>query len=84
MSVEVESLVFENSQLQIILEAFIDGDLKFEELQAWAIKAEARDDIQKSKHATDVIFELANPEILEPIDKMRARKMIEYLDQADE
>jgi hypothetical protein len=66
-----------------VLERFLRGDLRAEDVLMWADLVEARDDIgleQAHKEGLkQAIFHLATPELEGPLDKAVARRLIAEL-----
>lgn len=66
-----------------VLERFVGGDLRAEEVQMWADLVEGRDDISLEQAHQDAlkqaIFQLATPELEGPLDEAVARRLIAKL-----
>ncbi|WP_431065027.1 hypothetical protein [Methylotuvimicrobium sp.] len=80
---EEELVEVKLSDVTSVLQRYIDGLLKKEELIEWANTIECRDDIGFENGFYDVlketIYVLANPEINEPLDKNKATEMKQFL-----
>lgn len=63
------SLIIINSKtVSAILKKTINGIISFDDIEEWANIVECRDDVDfENENIQEIIFELANPELNEPI-----------------
>jgi hypothetical protein len=60
------------SDLKSVLERYASGELSHHDIESWANLIEGREDIEVEEGIRDALFELANPELTEPLSKTRA------------
>lgn len=75
-----------STHLKNVLQRYIGGDLTSGEVEDWANLIEGREDIDfesnYSQFLSDAIYELANPELTEPLSEQRAKEIIQHISQA--
>lgn len=66
-----------------VLEHFLEGKLTATEIEEWANLIEMREDVAvkgvAKKKMEDVLHELANPLLTQPLDRIRAREIFDAL-----
>lgn len=76
-----DGVALTGAHLVAILRRFEAGLLSGEEVETWANLVEGRDDVEfeqeHSEEIEDVLYELANPELTQTLDKARAKMLIE-------
>jgi len=67
------------ADIENVLNLFREDQATAEDVETWANAIECRDDLAMTEHVADVIFELANPLLTEPLTKERALALLETL-----
>ena len=78
-----DPLVVEASQIQVVLEGFIDGNYSSEDLEGWANLIEGREDLeyeeQHHRSIETIIHSLANPVLEGEITEQSCRELLSIL-----
>lgn len=66
-----------------ILRRYLEGTLSDKDIETWANLIEAREDIcfetRFEKQTKEILYELANPTLTQPLDRKRANVLLEIL-----
>ena len=69
--------------VKFVLTRYLSGELSSSDVELWANLVEGRDDIcvasEDAAHLSDVLHELANPELTEPLNAARAGQLVDVL-----
>lgn len=69
--------------LTVILQRYLDGKLSSSDIEAWANCIEGREDIRfeigLEQKIEDILYELANPLLTQPLDETRAEAILKKL-----
>ncbi len=74
-------VVVTKEQLTEVLNRYILGDIRTDDLEEWAMFVECRDDIDHSA-IDDYIYALSNPALMGEIDKDKIAQMAQLLREA--
>lgn len=75
-------LSLDASDIVSILARFLQGDLTAEDVEQWADALETREDVEcRDDQVKETLFELANPDLTEPLTRDRAIRLVAVLTQ---
>lgn len=71
------------TNLSMALQRYLRGELPGSEIESWENQIEGREDIQfeadSMREVGDVLHELANPTLTQPLDRARAKTLLDAL-----
>ena len=69
--------------LAIALQRYLRGELSDSDIESWANQIEGREDVQldagSEQEIENVLYELANPALTQPLDHARAKMLLEAM-----
>jgi hypothetical protein len=71
------------TDIEKVLKLFCEEQATADDVEEWANAIEGRDDLAMPDHVADIIFELANPLLTEPLTKARALALVAALGRSD-
>jgi hypothetical protein len=76
---DVRLVTLRPADLMTILERYVKDELSENDVETWANLVEGREDIEVDDEAKEILFELANPELVRSISKPRALLLLQKL-----
>ena len=80
---EEDDVDLTKKHLVIALQRYIRGELSDSDIESWANQIEGREDVQfeagSEQEIENVLYELANPALTQPLDHARAKMFIEAM-----
>jgi DNA polymerase I-like protein with 3'-5' exonuclease and polymerase domains len=80
---EGNGIELEKNHLAMVLQRYLRGELSGSDIESWANQIEGREDVQfesgSQQEINQILYELANSELTQQLDKTRAKILFEQL-----